>query len=54
MPVDHYENFPVVFLLLPRHLREPVEAVYAYAPRSGALDKLSPIPWAYSLCNFLG
>jgi squalene synthase HpnC len=31
MPVDHYENFPVASLLLPRRLREPVEAIYAFA-----------------------
>lgn len=31
MPVDHYENFPVASLLLPRRLREPVEAVYRFA-----------------------
>ena len=31
MPVDHYENFPVASLLLPKHLREPVEAIYAFA-----------------------
>ena len=31
MPVDHYENFPVASLLLPRALREPVEAIYAFA-----------------------
>jgi squalene synthase HpnC len=31
MPVDHYENFPVASVLLPRHLREPVEAIYAFA-----------------------
>lgn len=31
MPVDHYENFPVASILLPRHLREPVEAIYAFA-----------------------
>ena len=31
MPVDHYENFPVASLLLPSHLREPVEAIYAFA-----------------------
>ena len=31
MPVDHYENFPVASLLLPGHLREPVEAIYAFA-----------------------
>ena len=31
MPVDHYENFPVASLILPGHLREPVEAIYAFA-----------------------
>lgn len=31
MPVEHYENFPVASLLLPRRLREPVEAIYHFA-----------------------
>lgn len=31
MAVDHYENFPVASLLLPRALREPVAAIYAFA-----------------------
>lgn len=31
MPVAHYENFPVASLLLPAHLRAPVEAIYAFA-----------------------
>ena len=31
MPVDHYETFPVASLLLPSRLREPVEAIYAFA-----------------------
>ena len=31
MPVDHYENFPVASFLLPVRLREPVEAIYAFA-----------------------
>jgi len=31
MPVDHYENFPVASLLLPRRLRHPVEAIYRFA-----------------------
>ena len=31
MPVEHYENFPVASLLLPARLREPVEAIYAFA-----------------------
>ena len=31
MPVDHYENFPVASVLLPRRLRKPVEAIYHFA-----------------------
>ncbi|MDR1368048.1 MAG: squalene/phytoene synthase family protein, partial [Candidatus Accumulibacter sp.] len=31
MPVDHYENFPVASLLLPKRLRRPVEAIYRFA-----------------------
>lgn len=31
MPVDHYENFPVASILLPRRLRQPVAAIYAFA-----------------------
>jgi phytoene synthase len=31
MPICHYENFPVASLLLPTDLREPVEAIYAFA-----------------------
>lgn len=31
MPVAHYENFPVASILLPRHLRRPVESIYWFA-----------------------
>ncbi len=31
MPVDHYENFPVASLLVPRRLRQPIEAIYRFA-----------------------
>ncbi len=31
MSVDHYENFPVASILLPRRLRRPVEAIYRFA-----------------------
>jgi hypothetical protein len=27
VPVDHYENFPVASWLLPKRLRQPVEAI---------------------------
>ncbi len=28
---SHYENFPVASILLPRHLREPIGLIYAFA-----------------------
>jgi squalene synthase HpnC len=31
MPVDHYENFPVASLLLPKALRIPVDIIYRFA-----------------------
>lgn len=31
MSVNHYENFPVGSLVLPRRLRKPVHAIYAFA-----------------------
>ncbi len=31
MSVDHYENFPVASILLPRRLRKPVAAIYDFA-----------------------
>ncbi len=31
MPVDHYENFPVASILMPRRLAPAVEAIYAFA-----------------------
>ncbi len=30
-PITHYENFPVASVLLPRHLRRPVQVIYAFA-----------------------
>jgi phytoene synthase len=29
--IDHYENFPVASVLLPAHLRRPVELIYRFA-----------------------
>jgi len=29
--IQHYENFPVASVLLPRHLRYPVQVIYAFA-----------------------
>ena len=31
MAVDHYENFPVASILLPRHIRRAVEIIYNFA-----------------------
>ncbi len=31
MPVDHYENFPVASILLPRRLVPAIEVIYAFA-----------------------
>lgn len=31
MPVDHYENFPVASILLPKKLRQPIEVIYRFA-----------------------
>lgn len=31
MSINHYENFPVASILLPRHLRPAVQALYRYA-----------------------
>ena len=31
MPVDHYENFPVASILLPKTLRRPIEDIYHFA-----------------------
>lgn len=42
---SHYENFPVASLLLPRRLRDPVAAIYAFAREADDLadeGELSP------------
>ena len=31
MAVEHYENFPVASILLPPHLKRPVEIIYAFS-----------------------
>lgn len=31
MPVDHYENFPVASIVMPKRLRKPVAAIYHFA-----------------------
>jgi phytoene/squalene synthetase len=49
MPVDHYENFPVASILLPKRLVPAVEAIYAFARSADDLAdegdaKSRPIP----------
>jgi phytoene/squalene synthetase len=31
MSVNHYENFPVASVFLPKHLRQPIAAIYRFA-----------------------
>src|SRR3989338_4088795 len=37
MSVDHYENFPVASILMPKRLRKPVAAIYHFARAEGDL-----------------
>jgi len=41
MPVDHYENFPVASILMPKRLRKPVAAIYHFAR---AADDIKSLP----------
>ena len=34
MAHSHYENFPVASRLLPKHLRQPIAVIYAFARRA--------------------
>jgi len=44
MPVDHYENFPVASILLPRRLRKPVAAIYHFARAADDIADEGEIP----------
>ena len=44
MAVDHYENFPVASILLPRHLRRPVEIIYHFARQADDFADEGDIP----------
>ena len=44
MAVDHYENFPVASILLPRHLRRPVEIIYNFARQADDFADEGDIP----------
>jgi len=49
MPVDHYENFPVASILLPRPLRRPVELIYAFARQADDFADEGDLPAARRL-----
>ena len=49
MAVDHYENFPVASLLLPRHLRRPVEIIYNFARQADDFADEGDLPDAERL-----
>ncbi|HVY04812.1 MAG TPA: squalene synthase HpnC [Burkholderiales bacterium] len=44
MAVDHYENFPVASILLPSHLRRPVELIYAFARQADDFADEGQVP----------
>ncbi len=44
MAVDHYENFPVASVLLPKRLRRPVEIIYRFARQADDFADEDDIP----------
>lgn len=44
MAVEHYENFPVASILLPRRLRRPVEIIYHFARQADDFADEGDIP----------
>jgi squalene synthase HpnC len=51
MPVDHYENFPVASLLLPKALRRPVEIIYRFARQADDFADEGDMPDAQRLAK---
>ncbi len=51
MSVDHYENFPVASILLPRRLRRPVEIIYHFARQADDFADEGDIPNAERLAK---
>lgn len=49
MPIDHYENFPVASILLPKRLRQPVEAIYHFARAADDIADEGDLPDAERL-----
>ncbi len=44
MPVDHYENFPVASILLPRRIRHAVEVIYYFARQADDIADEGDLP----------
>lgn len=49
--VDHYENFPVASILLPRRLRQPVAAIYHFARAADDIADEGDLPAAERLAQ---
>jgi squalene synthase HpnC len=52
--VDHYENFPVASILLPRRLRRPVALIYRFARESDDFADEGDAPEAERLAQLAG
>lgn len=49
--VDHYENFPVASILLPRRLRQPVATIYHFARAADDIADEGDLPAAQRLAQ---
>lgn len=54
MTVNHYENFPVASVLLPAHLRRPVELIYAFARQADDFADEGDCPASVRLASLAG
>jgi squalene synthase HpnC len=54
MAVDHYENFPVASILLPKRLRRPVEIIYHFARQADDFADEGDVPNQVRLARLNG
>ena len=54
MAVDHYENFPVASILLPKRLRHPVEIIYHFARQADDFADEGDVPAEQRLAKLDG
>jgi squalene synthase HpnC len=52
--IDHYENFPVASILLPRRLRRPIALIYRFARESDDFADEGDAPEAQRLAQLAG